>query len=330
MTRALRKTLWFTLGIVLTTTLVACSDKETPANTGDKLNVVSTVAMVTDVIRNIAGDHVDTHGLMGEGVDPHLYKPTRGDVAQILEADAVYYVGLMLEGRMVDTFMKAANAGTKVYPVAERLDEAFLLEPADFDGHWDPHVWMDVAAWSKCVPTITDSLAELDPANADAYRTAAAAYQAQLTELDAYVKKVISSIPPQQRVLLTAHDAFNYFGRAYDIRVMGIQGISTESEAALDDINRLVDFLVENRIGAVFVESSVSDKNVKALIAGAADRGHTVTIGGTLFSDAMGPAGTYEGTYIGMIDHNATTIARALGGTAPEKGFQGKLTGASH
>jgi manganese/zinc/iron transport system substrate-binding protein len=168
-------------------------------------------------------------------------------------------------------------------------------------------------------------LAALDPSRAAAYQENATAYQARLAALHDYVTRVIGSIPPEQRVLVTAHDAFNYFGRAYGIEVMGIQGLSTESEAGLEDINRLVDLIVQRRLGAVFVESSVSDKNVRALIEGARARGHALTIGGSLYSDAMGPAGTYRGTYVGMIDHNATTIARALGGEAPLGGMEGKL-----
>jgi manganese/zinc/iron transport system substrate-binding protein len=184
---------------------------------------------------------------------------------------------------------------------------------------------MDVAAWMKCVDAVAAALAEYDPPHADDYRANADGYRARLRDLHDYVGGVIGSIPPAQRVLITAHDAFNYFGRSYGIEVRGIQGISTESEAGLDDINKLVDFIVQRKIPAVFVESSVSDKNVRALVEGAQQRGHPLRIGGSLFSDAMGASGTYEGTYIGMLDHNATTIARALGGEAPAGGMQGRL-----
>jgi len=274
----------------------------------------------------VAGDKATVEGLMGEGVDPHLYKPTRNDVAKILDAHVVFYSGLMLEGRMTDTFVKAARDGRVVHAVTELIDESYLLEPPGLAGHWDPHVWMDVKAWSRAVEAVGKALSDYDPANAASYTSNVAAYRAQLTELDEYVKGVIASIPQERRVLITAHDAFNYFGRAYGIEVLGIQGISTESEAGLSDINRLVDLIVDRRISAVFVESSVSDKNVTALVEGAKSRGHSVTIGGRLFSDAMGRTGTYEGTYVGMIDHNATAIARALGGTAPQRGLNGKLS----
>ena len=227
---------------------------------------------------------------------------------------------------MTDVLIRAATAGKKVYPVTELLDERFLLEPAEFAGHYDPHVWMDPSAWAKTVPVIRDKLIDADPQGAATYRRNATALEARIAELHAYAERVLHSVPERQRVLVTAHDAFNYFGRRYGYQVVGIQGISTESEAGVQDIERLVDLLVEREIGAVFVESTVSQRNIEALIQGAAARDHEVVIGGELFSDAMGAPGTYEGTYIGMIDHNVTTIARALGGTAPERGLHGTLS----
>jgi manganese/zinc/iron transport system substrate-binding protein len=288
--------------------------------------IVTTCGMVTDIVREVAGEKAKVTGLMGEGVDPHLYKPTRDDVARLLKADVVFYSGLMLEGRMTDTFLKLSRRGTPVFAVTELLDEKFLLEPPEFAGHTDPHVWMDVSGWIQAVKVVAKSLGEVDGPNTSFYKANADAYIKQLEKLDAYAKQAVNTIPKERRVLITAHDAFNYFGRAYGIDVRGIQGISTESEAGVADINRLVNFLVERRIPAIFVETSVSDKNVRALVEGARSHGHTVRIGGTLFSDAMGAPGTYEGTYIGMIDHNVTTITRALGGEAPERGVNGKLT----
>ncbi|MAE60163.1 MAG: manganese transporter [Planctomycetaceae bacterium] len=282
--------------------------------------------MVADIVREVAGDHAQVTGLMGEGVDPHLYKPTNKDSRAVLGADMVFYNGLMLEGRMGDAMTKAGRKGVDVYAVTEELDEQFLLEPAAMAGHWDPHVWMDVSAWSRAVTVVANALGEYDPDHQVDYQKHAAAYQAQLAELDDYVRRVIGSIPESKRILVTAHDAFNYFARAYGMQVEGVQGISTESEAGLKRINGLVDLLVDRKISAVFRESSVSAKHVDALIDGARSRGHTVAYGGELFSDAMGATGTYEGTYIGMLDHNATTIARALGGEAPKKGLNGELT----
>jgi manganese/zinc/iron transport system substrate-binding protein len=287
--------------------------------------VVTTVGMVRNIVQQVAGDKAKVTGIIGSGVDPHLYKPTRSDVAALLGADVVFYSGLMLEGKMSDTFVKIATSGKPVFAVTEKIDESFLLSPPEFAGHHDPHVWMDPKGWMKAVEVVAESLSQYDAANASLYKQNADSYLAELRKLDAYAAKALGSIPEKQRVLITAHDAFNYFGRAYGMEVKGIQGISTESEAGLQDLNNLVQFIVDRDIKAVFVESSVAEKNVRALIDGANARGKSVAIGGTLFSDAMGAEGTYEGTYIGMIDHNVTVITRSLGGDAPEKGMQGKL-----
>lgn len=289
---------------------------------GAPLKVVATTGMIGDITRHVAGDRVDLHTIMGEGVDPHLYKPVASDVRRIMGADVVFYNGLKLEGRMGDIFERAAARGKFVRPVAAMVDESFLLEPEDQPGHPDPHVWMDVKAWVAATEAVAIALCQADPDECETYRKNAAAYTAELAELDAYVTEVIASIPENQRVLITAHDAFNYFGRAYGIQVMGIQGISTESEAGLADVSALVDILVDRRIPAVFVESSVPDKYVRALIEGAAAKGHAVVVGGELFSDAMGRPGSWEGTYLGMIDHNASTVSRALGGAVPANGFR--------
>jgi len=289
------------------------------------IHVITTCGMVTDIVEHVGGDKVTVTGLMGQGVDPHLYKPTRNDVKQLNDADVVFFSGLMLEGRMGDTFTKVARGGKPVFAVTEGIDEKYLREPPEFQGHWDPHVWMDVSAWSECTGFVAEALGKYDPANKDYYRENAEAYRAQLKELDDYVRKVIASIPEEQRVLVTAHDAFGYFSRAYKIPVASAQGVSTESEAGVSDINKLVDMVVDKKVQAIFVESSVNPKNIQAVIEGAAAKGHRVKVGGELFSDAMGAAGTYEGTYIGMLDHNATTMALALGGTAPETGLHGKL-----
>lgn len=290
---------------------------------GAPLKVVATTGMIGDIARHVAGDRADLHTIMGEGVDPHLYKPVASDVRRIMGADVVFYNGLKLEGRMGDIFERAAARGKFVRPVAAMVDESFLLEPEDQPGHPDPHVWMDVKAWMAATDAVAIALCQADPDGCETYRKNAAVYVVELAQLDAYVTRVIASIPKNQRVLVTAHDAFNYFGRAYGLEVMGIQGISTESEAGLADVTSLVDMLVDRRIPAVFVESSVPDKYVRALIEGAAAKGHAVVIGGELFSDAMGRPGSWEGTYLGMIDHNASTVARALGGKVPSNGFRG-------
>ena len=285
------------------------------------LTIVATTGMVADITRQVAGDHATVTSLMGEGIDPHLYKPTAADAKAIVSADMVFYSGLMLEGRMTDTFFKAARLGKVVFPVTELIEETFLLEPPEFKGHWDPHVWMDVSAWSQAVQAVATALCQEDPENCEDYKRNATVYRAKLDALHEYAIRSIASIPADKRVLITAHDAFNYFGRVYGINVVGIQGLSTESEAGIEDINRLVNMLVDNEISAVFVESSVSDRNVNALIEGAKAKDHEVHIGGRLFSDAMGQPGTYTGTYIGMLDHNITTMTRALGGDATQGGF---------
>ena len=288
--------------------------------------ITTTVGMITDIVRQVAGDKAVVTGIIGEGVDPHLYRATASDTRKLLGADVVFYNGLLLEGKMADVLIGIEGP---VYSVTSLLDVQYLLEPAEFAGHFDPHVWMDVNAWSKAVEAVAGKLSAFDPANASVYEARARAYQAELTNLEAYARRTIATIPKAKRLMITAHDAFNYFGRAYDVEVLGVQGLSTESEAGLDQINRLVDMIVERKVEAVFKESSVSAKNILALAEGAKNRGHDVKFGGELFSDAMGRPGTYEGTYIGMIDHNVTTVARALGGEAPPRGMQGKLSEAA-
>lgn len=287
--------------------------------------VVVTTGMIADLVREVAGDRAEVAALMGPGVDPHLYKATRSDITALLGADLVFYNGLLLEGKMTDALMRVATSGKPVHAVTELIDERELLEPAEFQGHYDPHVWMDPVAWARATDVVRDRLIAADPAGRALYEANAAAYRAKLAALDEYARRVLSTVPESARVLVTAHDAFNYFGRRYGFEVRGIQGLSTESEAGVSDIEALVALLVERRIPAVFVETTVADRNIRALISGAAARGHAVAIGGSLFSDAMGPSGAYEGTYIGMIDHNVTTIARALGGRAPERGMEGRL-----
>lgn len=289
------------------------------------LVVVATTGMVGDLVRAIGGERVRLEVLMGPGVDPHLYRPTREDVARMLRADLILYNGLRLEGKMTDALLRVARAGRPVYAVAELLPDEVLIAPEGAAGERDPHVWMDPRAWAQVAELIAATLIRHDPAGEPVYRRNLDALLAALAALDAYAEQALATIPPAQRVLVTAHDAFRYFARRYAIAVEGIQGLSTESEAGVRRIRELVDLLVERRIPAVFTESSVPDRNVLALIEGAAARGHRVVLGGELFADAMGEPGTYEGTYVGMIDHNVTTIVRALGGRAPERGFAGRL-----
>ena len=309
------------LVLLLAFITAACTKKKDASSGPDgyPYPISTTVGMIGDVTREIVGDKAEVTNIIGEGVDPHVYKPTKGDIDTLQSASVILYNGVHLEGKMGEVLENRTKAGTHVTAVAEGLPGFQYLEN-------DPHLWMDVSTWSLVAKNIQTSLSDFDPVNKAYYEERLTKYEDSLTKLHAYAQKSLASIPKSQRVLVTAHDAFSYLGRAYDLEVRGIQGISTESEAGIQEINELVSYLVDNKIPAVFVESSVSDKSVKALIEGAAAQGHKVVIGGELFSDAMGKPGTYEGTYLGMIDHNVTTITRALGGEAPVKGFQGKLS----
>lgn len=293
------------------------------------LSVVATTGMIADLARSVGGELVAVRALMGPGTDPHGYRATRSDIAAMADADLVLWHGLSLEAQLHD-FLDRLATRTPVVALAETLrgDPRLLTDPS-YANQADPHVWMDPALWESVAEAAATAIADARPDaaadlahNLDAFRTEARA-------LDAYARDVLASVPQDRRVLVTAHDAFGYFGRAYGFEVMGIQGISTESEAGLARIGALVDLLVARGIGAVFVESSVSPRNVRALIEGAAARGHAVRIGAELYSDAMGPDGSYEGTWLGMIDHNVTHIAGALGGRVPARGRLGKLAAAS-
>ncbi|SMX24819.1 Periplasmic zinc-binding protein TroA precursor [Boseongicola aestuarii] len=292
------------------------------------LNVVATTGMIADTATRVGGDLVHVKALMGPGVDPHAYRQTRTDILAMARADLVLWNGLYLEAQMED-FLADLGRKTPVRSVATAVPADNLVSHDDYADRFDPHVWMDPSLWKYAVAAVRDAMIEAAPDKAATFTTNADAYIAELTGLAAYTETSLESIPPDARVLITAHDAFNYFGRAYGFEVTGIQGISTESEAGVNRISELVDMIVTRRIGAVFVESSVSDRSIRALIEGAAAQGHTLKIGGELFSDAMGQPGTYEGTYVGMIDHNATTITNALGGNAPVRGLNGRLSAGS-
>ncbi|MFI9654884.1 zinc ABC transporter substrate-binding protein [Guyparkeria sp. GHLCS8-2] len=302
----------------------------TPSASGadQRLSVVATTGMIADAVREIGGERVEVDGLMGPGIDPHSYRQTRSDIVAMTRADLVLWHGLYLETQMEEFLQRLVKRQT-VVAVAEGLDRDRLLGHEDYDDKRDPHVWMDPALWADVVATVRDAMIEARPDLEATFRERTTDYLERIERLGQWATQVTASVPVEARVLLTAHDAFAYFGRAHDFEVIGIQGISTESEAGLRRIRDLVDLLVEREIAAVFVESSVSERNIRALVEGAASRGHEVRIGGTLYSDAMGPAGSYEGIYIGMIDHNITTIVRALGGQAPVGGMQGRLTEAA-
>ena len=295
-----------------------------PLKAAQSLNIVATTGMIADVARVIGGTRVTVQALMGAGVDPHAYRQTRSDIVAMTRADVVLWHGLYLEAQMED-FFADLSARTRVVAVAEALPREALRANEDYADRYDPHVWMDPDLFAGVAETIAAVLSAARPQDAEYFAANLAAYRAQLRMLSDYAQTTLAGVPEAQRVLLTAHDAFGYFGDAYGFEVIGIQGISTESEAGLNRITALVDLIVARELRAVFVESSVSDRNIRGLIEGAAARGHAVRIGGELFSDAMGPAGTYKGTYVGMIDHNITTIARALGADVPATGMAGQL-----
>lgn len=297
--------------------LTACGgnggESESAHAGGSALKVTATIGMITDVVRQIGGEHVEVTGLMKSNVDPHLFKASHGDIQKLDDADIIFYNGLHLEGKMVDVLEKMA-ARKPTVAVAERIDPAELRSGAEngMDTEYDPHVWFDVSLWMSAAGTIRDTLIEQDPEHEADYRTNAEAYLAELQRLDEEVAEKIRSLPEPSRVLVTAHDAFGYFGDAYGMTVMGLQGISTASEAGTKDVRDLRDYLVRNKIKAVFIESSVPRKAIDAVIQGAKEQGHDLAIGGELFSDAMGEEGTPEGTYVGMIRHNVDTIVNAL------------------
>lgn len=306
MTKTILKTIALTLLSVL---LVSCSGKSGAPS--QKLNVVCTVGMITDIARTVAGDKADVTGLMGAGVDPHLYKVSHGDVEKLSNADLVLYNGLHLEGKMADVLVQMARERA-VVPVTRDIPDSLLREPPEFDGHYDPHVWMDPLLWSYCIHTIADELTKLRPQFAEEFSQRADSLVSVCQMIHQVGRSLFDSIPKEQRVLITAHDAFGYFGRAFDVEVHGLQGISTATEYGVADVTNLVELITTRKVRAVFVESSVPTKPLEAVIAGCQSRGHEVKIGGTLFSDAMGEPGTPEGTYPGMIRHNITTIHEAL------------------
>jgi manganese/zinc/iron transport system substrate-binding protein len=286
--------------------------------------VVATTGMIADAVRVVGGDRVSVRALMGPGIDPHSYRQTRSDIAALARADLVLWHGLYLEAQM-EEFLHKLAARSPVIAVGEAVPEAERIAHEDYKGRYDPHVWMVPELWGTVVDRVVEALSDARPEDAALFASNAARYKEDLARLGRYATGVLASVAVPARVLVTAHDAFGYFGRAYGYRVEGIQGLSTESEAGLARVRDLVDLLVSRQIRAVFVESTVSDRNIRALIEGAAAQGHEVIVGGELFSDAMGAPGTYEGSYLGMIDHNVTTIANALGGTAPGRGMDGKL-----
>ena len=289
-----------------------CDPKGQPGDaTGDKFRVVTTIGMITDVVKNVGGPRVEVTGMVAPGVDPHFYNPTPKDVQGLGSADIIFYNGLYLEAKMGDIFAKMSE-DTLTVAVTDGVDRSLLLPSPEYEGLYDPHLWFDVKLWMQAVGKVRDTLSEFDADNTDLYRSNAERYLTKLVELDEYVQSQVERVPSQQRVLVTAHDCFNYFGKAYGFEVRGLQGISTATEVGIADVEELATFIVERRISAMFVESSVSPRSLEAVKASVKSKGFDVKIGGVLFTDAMGNEGTPEGTYIGMIRYNINTIVHAL------------------
>jgi manganese/zinc/iron transport system substrate-binding protein len=269
--------------------------------------------MLADVAANVAGDCVAVEMMMGPGTDPHLYKPSAGDVTLLFGADAILYAGNNLEGQLGEVLAKL-SARKPTMAVAEAAVSADRLLAFAGAHYPDPHVWMDVSLWALTPPVVAGVFGALVPDCAEAMNARAAAYAAKLAALDGWVRESVATIPERQRILVTAHDAFAYYGRAYGIEVKGIQGISTESEAGIADIRATVDLVVERNVPAVFIESTINPRTIQAVVDAAAGQGHNVALGPQLYSDAMGENGTAAGTYIGMLHANTVAIVTALGG----------------
>ena len=277
----------------------------------EPIKIVTTIGQITDVTKIIGGERVNVEGLMGPGVDPHLYKATESDVTKLAEADIIFYNGLFLEAKMEPIF-KRLERNKLIVAVSDDIPRDLLLDSETFSGHYDPHIWFDVTLWIKIVRKITETLIASDPVFREEYESRANQYMTKLLYLDNYVKTRAEEVPELQRVLVTAHDAFRYFGRKYGFEVVGLQGVSTESEAGARDVRELADFITKRKIKAIFIESSVPERNIKAVQEAVRARNWNVKIGGELFSDAMGDAGTPKGTYVGMVTHNIDTIVDAL------------------
>ncbi len=298
-------------GILIITllTLVGCKNDQKKL---DKLNVVTTTSMITDMVKNIGGDLIEINGLMGAGVDPHLYKASEGDVSKLFNADIIFYNGLHLEGKLVEVFEKMEGTSKKQVALGEVLDKSGLIGSEYFASNYDPHVWFNIQYFKEFAKTVTSTLSEEDPKNAINYIENEKLFIAKLDTLEAEIKETINTLAKEKRILVTAHDAFNYFGKAYNFEVVGLQGLSTATEAGVKDVQRLSEFIIENEVKAIFVESSVPRRTIEALQQAVKSKGHEVIIGGSLYSDALGDTGTEEGTYIGMFRYNVNTIVNAL------------------
>ncbi|RMA65892.1 manganese/zinc/iron transport system substrate-binding protein [Ulvibacter antarcticus] len=295
--------------IFITIAFFGC--KNTSEDNG-KLKVVTTTSMITDLVKNIGGDLVEIEGLMGAGVDPHLYKASEGDVSKFYNADVIFYNGLHLEGKLVEVLEKMEGQQKTTVALGEFLDKKELIGSTYFTSNYDPHVWFNIQFFKQFAEKVTAVLSEKAPKHKAAFEENNTVFQEQLSQLELEVRSIIATLPEEKRVLVTAHDAFNYFGKEYGFNVVGLQGISTATEAGVQDVQKLSDFIIENKVKAIFIESSVPRRTIEALQQAVLSKDHEVIIGGSLYSDALGDAGSVEGTYIGMFTYNVNTIVNAL------------------
>jgi manganese/zinc/iron transport system substrate-binding protein len=294
--------------ILIAIAIVSCKNASEESG---KLKVVTTTSMLTDLVKNIGGDLIEVNGLMGAGVDPHLYKASEGDVTKLYQADVIFYNGLHLEGKLVEVFEKM-GAKKMTVSLGESLDENELIGSEYFASNYDPHVWFNIQFFKQFSDKVAETLAANDTVNAEKFRENNALYQKKLDALETEIKATIETLQKEKRILVTAHDAFTYFGRQYGFNVVGLQGISTATEAGVQDVRRLSQFIIDNKVKAIFIESSVPRRTIEALQEAVLSKNHEVVIGGSLYSDALGDLGTIEGTYIGMFKANVKTIVEAL------------------
>lgn len=290
----------------------SCTDSNKIDLNTDAIRIATTTGMINDIVLNVGKELVSTQSLMGPGVDPHLYKASAKDVSTLSNADIIFYNGLHLEGKMTEVFENMSKRGIKTVAVAEGIDKSKLLQSPTYKGYYDPHVWFDAGLWSNAVESVTANLVAYDPENKEFYHQNSADYQAKLKTLGTFIHNKVNTLNENKRVLITAHDAFGYFGKAYNFEVIGLQGVSTDSEASTADLQNLSKLIVERQIPAIFVESSVSPKYIEAVKEAVNSKGFNVRVGGVLYSDALGNYGTPEGTYVGMFEYNVNTIVDSL------------------
>ena len=299
----------FILLVLFSVSLLGC--KDTRPKDG-KFHIVTTTSMITDLVQNIGGDKVAVQGLMGAGVDPHLYKASEGDVSKLSNANMIIYSGLHLEGKLVEVFEKMKRQKIKTIAVSDNMEKKELIGSTLFASNYDPHIWFDVKNWEQITIYVEKQLSEALPEHKEYFKANAAIYLEKLKVLKQEIEAEIATLPEDKRRLVTAHDAFNYFGKAYKFDVVGLQGLSTATEAGVQDVQKTATYIIDHKVKAVFIESSVPRRTVEALQAAVNSKNHEVVIGGTLFSDALGNPGTPEGTYIGMFKFNVHTIVNAL------------------